>query len=95
MRANHIVYRGLQPHAAADTTVSEKEACGLLVEKDTGAYAELTRSLRAAYALELTKNTWSFSCLTWRFDCSAVVFGLCVQQFEFGLCMYVWSWTVP
>ena len=47
MRANHIVYRGLQPHAAADATVSEKEACGLLVEKDTGAYAELTRSLRA------------------------------------------------
>ena len=47
MRANHIVYRGLQPHAAADATVSEKEACGLLVEKDTGAYAELTRGLRA------------------------------------------------
>ena len=39
---------------------------------------ELTRSLRAAYAPELTKITWSFSCLTWRFDCSAVVFGLCV-----------------
>ena len=61
MRANHIVYRGLQPHAAADATVSEKEACGLLVEKDTGAYAELTRSLRAP---ELTKITWSFLCLT-------------------------------
>ena len=43
MRANHIVYRGLQPHAAADATVLEKEACGPLVEKDTGAYAELTR----------------------------------------------------
>ena len=40
-------YRGLQPHAAADATVSEKEACGLMVEKDTGAYAELTRGLRA------------------------------------------------
>ena len=78
MCANHIVYRGLQPHAAADATVSEKEACGLLVEKDTGAYAELTRSLRAAYAPELTKITWCFSCLTWRFDCSAVVFGLCM-----------------
>ena len=39
MRANHIVY--------ADATVSEKEACGLLVEKDAGAYAELTRGLRA------------------------------------------------
>ena len=55
MRANHIVYRGLQPHAAADATVSEKEACGLLVEQDTGAYAELTRSLRGAYA-ELTRR---------------------------------------
>ena len=32
-----ILYRGLQPPAAADAT------CGLLVEKDTGAYAELTR----------------------------------------------------
>ena len=49
MRANHIVYyiRGLQSHAAADATVSEKEACGLLVEKDTGAYARLTPGLRA------------------------------------------------
>ena len=41
------MYRGLQQNAAADATVSEKEACGLLVEKDTGAYAELTRGLRA------------------------------------------------
>ena len=57
MRANHIVYRGLQPHAAADATVSEKEACGLLVEKDTRAYAELTRSIRAAYAPELTAGS--------------------------------------
>ena len=87
MRANDIVYRGLQPHAAADATVSEKEACGLLVEQDTGAYAELTRSLRGAYAPELTKITWSFSCLTWRFDCSAVVFGLCV-------CSAIRAWIV-
>ena len=70
MRANHIVYRGLQPHAAADATVSEKEACGL-VEKDTGASAELTRR-------NSQKVTWSVSCLTWRCDCSAVVLGLCV-----------------
>ena len=71
MRANHILYRGLQPHAAADATVSEKEACGWWKRTP-----ELTRSLRAAYAPELTKITWSFSCLTWRFDRSAVVFGL-------------------
>ena len=45
--AQTTLYIGLQPHAAADATVSEKEACGLLVEQDIGAYAELTRSLRA------------------------------------------------
>ena len=54
--------------------------------KDTGAYAELTRRNSQKY----TKITWSFSCLTWRFDCSAVVFWtVCVQQFEFGMCMCV------
>ena len=47
------------------------------------------RSLRGAYAPELKTVTRSFSCLTRRFDCSAVVFGLCFQQFEFGLCMCV------
>ena len=45
MRANHIVYRGLQPHAA-DATVSEKED---RVEKDTGTDAELTRGLRGTH----------------------------------------------
>ena len=57
-----------------------------------GAYAELTRGLRAGTHknhLEFLMSDMEVSLV------SCGVWTVCVQQFEFGLCMYVWSWTVP